>query len=208
MSLTFQPPTPHSRVNRISSPTRQIRAGLPRTEVLIFAMHDSETMIAGLLKAGARGYVLKSDSKRYLIGAIESLAGPTPFFTSQVSEALLRSFSTKPNRSGSTLTNRARSLLATPSATISSRHDSEPRNRHRPRPIRHRRRTAAINRGNLTDKTSCNPLNLPIPKSARPSIRLATQLVTRPCGIRSSGTRRAIGRRCRSREDDIAGGAI
>src|SRR4029453_7370708 len=34
--------------------TRQIRARLPKTEVLIFTMHDSETLIQELLSAGAR----------------------------------------------------------------------------------------------------------------------------------------------------------
>ena len=62
-------------VNGIEA-TRQIRARLPRTEVLIFTMHDNETLIEELLKAGARGYLLKSDAKRYLIAAIESLADP------------------------------------------------------------------------------------------------------------------------------------
>jgi DNA-binding NarL/FixJ family response regulator len=54
--------------------TRQIRAAQPRTEVLIFTMHDNETLIQELLKAGARGYLLKTDARRHLIGAIEALA--------------------------------------------------------------------------------------------------------------------------------------
>jgi DNA-binding NarL/FixJ family response regulator len=91
--------------------TRQIRARLPRTEVLIFTMHDNETLIQELLKAGARGYLLKSDARRYLIGAIESLALHRPFFTAKVSEALLDSFLTKPNREASSLTNRERSVV-------------------------------------------------------------------------------------------------
>jgi DNA-binding NarL/FixJ family response regulator len=91
--------------------TRQIRARLPRTEVLIFTMHDNETLIQELLKAGARGYLLKSDARRYLIGAIESLALHRPFFTAKVSEALLDSFLTKPSREGSSLTNRERSVV-------------------------------------------------------------------------------------------------
>ena len=70
--------------------TRQIRARLPRTEVLIFTMHDNETLIQELLKAGARGYLLKSDARRHLIGAIKSLALHGPFFTAKVSEALLK----------------------------------------------------------------------------------------------------------------------
>jgi DNA-binding NarL/FixJ family response regulator len=91
--------------------TRQIRARLPRTEVLIFTMHDNETLIQELLKAGARGYLLKSDARRHLIGAIESLALHRPFFTAKVSEALLDSYLTKPSREGSSLTNRERSVV-------------------------------------------------------------------------------------------------
>ena len=46
------------RINGMEA-TRQIRARLPKTEVLIFTMHDSEALIQELLKAGARGYLLK-----------------------------------------------------------------------------------------------------------------------------------------------------
>jgi len=91
--------------------TRQIRARLPRTEVLIFTMHDNEALTEQLLRAGARGYVLKSEANRYLIGAIESLARHKPFFAFHVSEALLRSYLTNSNKSGSTLTNRERNVV-------------------------------------------------------------------------------------------------
>jgi DNA-binding NarL/FixJ family response regulator len=91
--------------------TRQIRASLPNTEVLIFTMHDSEVLVQEMLRAGARGYLLKSDAKRYLIGAIESLATHKPFFTPQVSEALLHSFLTRPSRAVSPLSNRERSVV-------------------------------------------------------------------------------------------------
>ena len=97
-------------VNGIEA-TRQIRARLPKTEVLIFTMHDNETLIQDLLKAGARGYLLKSDAKRHLIGAIEALASHKLFFTAKVSEALLDSFLARPNREGSSLTNRERGVV-------------------------------------------------------------------------------------------------
>ena len=87
--------------------TRQIRARLPRTEVLIFTMQDNERLIEELLKAGARGYLLKSDAARYLVEAIEALAAHRPFFTAKVSEALLHSFRAR----GSSLTNRERTVV-------------------------------------------------------------------------------------------------
>src|SRR5262245_5941354 len=91
--------------------TRQIRAAQPRTEVLIFTMHDNETLIQELLKAGARGYLLKTDARRHLIGAIEALAAHKPFFTAKVSEALLDSFLSRPAREGSALTHRERGVV-------------------------------------------------------------------------------------------------
>ena len=91
--------------------TRQIRSVLPRTEVLIFTMHDNETLIGELLKAGARGYLVKTDAQRYLIGAIEALAAHKPFFTGKVSEALLDSFLSRPGGDGSALTHRERGVV-------------------------------------------------------------------------------------------------
>jgi DNA-binding NarL/FixJ family response regulator len=72
--------------------TRQIRSRLPRTEVLIFTIQDDQTVIDQLLRAGAKGYVLKTDAKRQLLEAIDSLASHKPFFSSQISETLLSSF--------------------------------------------------------------------------------------------------------------------
>jgi len=74
-------------------------------------MHDSETLIQELLKAGARGYLLKTDASRHLIGAIEALAAHKPFFTGKVSEALLESFLSRPTREGSALTYRERGVV-------------------------------------------------------------------------------------------------
>lgn len=72
--------------------TRQIRRDLPKTEVLIFTMHETEPLIREVLSAGARGYVLKSDAGRQVVSAVEALAHHKPFFTSKVSSALLDAF--------------------------------------------------------------------------------------------------------------------
>ena len=90
---------------------RQIRAQLPRTEVLIFTMYDNEMVVRELFKAGAHGYLLKSDARRYLLSAIESLASHKPFFTPQVSEALLESFLVQPGTEKATLTTRERGVV-------------------------------------------------------------------------------------------------
>jgi DNA-binding NarL/FixJ family response regulator len=90
---------------------RQIRQRLPRTEVLIFTMHENEVLIREILRAGARGYLLKTDASRYLIAAVRALATHTPYFSPSVSEELLRSFIERPDRECSALTPRERHIV-------------------------------------------------------------------------------------------------
>jgi DNA-binding NarL/FixJ family response regulator len=72
--------------------TRQIKARHPQIEILMFTMHDDETLIAQALEAGARAYLLKTDARAHLLSAVDALAVHKPFFTGQISETLLNSF--------------------------------------------------------------------------------------------------------------------
>jgi DNA-binding NarL/FixJ family response regulator len=87
--------------------TRQIRDRLRQTEVLIFTIHEDERR----LDAGARGYVLKSDNTEQLLDAIVSLAEHKPFFTTIVSEALLRASLTRQRRGGIRLSDWERTMV-------------------------------------------------------------------------------------------------
>jgi DNA-binding NarL/FixJ family response regulator len=69
--------------------TRQIRRAFPRIEVLILTVHESEQLVSEVLDAGARGYILKADTSRLLVTAIEALIQHRPFFTAAVSEVVL-----------------------------------------------------------------------------------------------------------------------
>ena len=89
--------------------TRQIRKDNPATEVLIFTMRDDSRVVQDVLRAGARGYLLKSDATHLLIAAVETVAAHKPFFTGVVSAALLGSFLTKGNPDA--LTTRERSVV-------------------------------------------------------------------------------------------------
>jgi len=91
--------------------TREIRAARPQTEVLIFTMYDSEPLLRELLEAGARGYLLKSDARKFLIAAVESLSNHKPFFTGSVSEALLSAYLSKGHAPDGVLTTRERSVV-------------------------------------------------------------------------------------------------
>ena len=72
--------------------TRQIRPRLPKTEILFFTMHDSDSLLQNALQAGARGYILKSDADEYLISAVRSVGQHKPFFTGRVSERMVETF--------------------------------------------------------------------------------------------------------------------
>lgn len=72
--------------------TRQIRRVSPGTEVLILTMQESEGLVRDVLAAGARGFVLKTDTSRLLLSAVEALAQGKPFFTGKVSELVLGGF--------------------------------------------------------------------------------------------------------------------
>jgi DNA-binding NarL/FixJ family response regulator len=69
--------------------TRQIVKTNPQTEVLILSMHQSEDVVREVLKAGARGYVLKSDADQNLVAAVQMLLQHKPFLTSDVTGVVL-----------------------------------------------------------------------------------------------------------------------
>jgi DNA-binding NarL/FixJ family response regulator len=68
---------------------RRIRKVSPGTEILILSMHQSDQLIRDILAAGVRGYVVKSDSDRDLVTAVEAIARHTPFLTSCATEVIL-----------------------------------------------------------------------------------------------------------------------
>jgi DNA-binding NarL/FixJ family response regulator len=84
----------------------------PRTEILLFTMHDREELVMDVLRAGVRGFVLKSDAEKHLIAAMDALSVRRPYFSGSVSETLLDRFlQSKPEPCASTLTLREREVV-------------------------------------------------------------------------------------------------
>lgn len=69
--------------------TRRLRAQVPDVRVLLFTSNDDYETVANGLAAGARGFVLKSDSAGNLEAAISALGANRPYFSWQVSEQIL-----------------------------------------------------------------------------------------------------------------------
>jgi DNA-binding NarL/FixJ family response regulator len=71
---------------------KRIRKASGSAEVLILSMHYSEQLIREIVDAGVRGYIVKSDSDRDLVMAVETLARHKPFFTPHATEVILGNF--------------------------------------------------------------------------------------------------------------------
>jgi DNA-binding NarL/FixJ family response regulator len=69
--------------------TRRLKQECPDVKVLLFTMHDDDETVGSGLAAGARGYILKTDSEQHLGAAISALSANRPYFSSLVSELLL-----------------------------------------------------------------------------------------------------------------------
>jgi DNA-binding NarL/FixJ family response regulator len=91
--------------------TRQIVKDSPRTEVLVFTVHQSEQLVREVLSAGARGYALKSDADRTLIAAVESVRQHRPFLAPAVTGIVLDGYM---HRSGALDDDRAEAAKVTP----------------------------------------------------------------------------------------------
>jgi DNA-binding NarL/FixJ family response regulator len=68
---------------------KRIKKASPHTEILILSMHYSDELVRQILDAGLRGYVIKSDSDRDLVTAVDTLSKHKPFFTPAARQAML-----------------------------------------------------------------------------------------------------------------------
>lgn len=101
---------------------RQILTSSPEVAILILTMHDSDNVVREVLRAGARGYLLKTDAGRDLVAAVEALQLQRTFFTTRVSQMVLDGFldrqtrmpdaiSKDDDRAGDALTSREREVI-------------------------------------------------------------------------------------------------
>jgi DNA-binding NarL/FixJ family response regulator len=72
--------------------TRQILRDNPRVKILILTIMDAERLVQAARDAGARGYILKSDAARVLVGAVQALEYDNTFFTARVAEMFLAGY--------------------------------------------------------------------------------------------------------------------
>lgn len=91
--------------------TLALKRELPRIEILLYTMHDREDLILDVLRAGARGFVLKSDTEKHLLAALDALSIHRPYFSGVISETLLERFLDSSPNNQATLTHREREVV-------------------------------------------------------------------------------------------------
>jgi two-component system, NarL family, nitrate/nitrite response regulator NarL len=94
------------------------KAELPDIRILMLSMHDSREYISTSVLRGARGYILKDVSTEEIVEAIETVAGGGTFFSSGVSDALLKR---QPSEHAMPLTVREQAVLRLVAAGKSNR---------------------------------------------------------------------------------------
>ena len=89
-----------------------LKREFPRIEILLYTMHDREEIVIEVLRAGVRGFVLKSDAEKHLIAALDALSLRRPYFSAAISDTLLEQFlDSKPHPLASSLTHREREVV-------------------------------------------------------------------------------------------------
>ena len=68
--------------------TRQVRQACPQTRVLALSMHSDPRFVVDVLKAGAKGYLLKDSAFAELVRAVEAVAAGGTYLSSQLADNL------------------------------------------------------------------------------------------------------------------------
>jgi len=88
--------------------TRQIVAEFPAIRVLAFSMHDDRRFVLNMLKAGAKGYLLKDCAFKDLVKAIRVVVANRIYLSSEVADILAQDYP-------ASATSKESSALQTPS---------------------------------------------------------------------------------------------
>ncbi|MGH9640360.1 MAG: response regulator [Bryobacteraceae bacterium] len=91
--------------------TRRMVTANPRIRVLVLSMHKEAVYVREILKAGARGYILKDAVDTELLNAVRSVARGDGYISPAVSGALLSDYRQNVTDPADLLSNREREVL-------------------------------------------------------------------------------------------------
>lgn len=91
--------------------TRKIMASVPRTRILALSMHKDSVYVREILRAGAKGYLLKDSIDHDLVAAVRAVAKGEGYLSPAVSEAVLSDYRRHVTAPLDLLTGREREVL-------------------------------------------------------------------------------------------------
>ena len=91
--------------------TRRLTASTPHTRVIALSMHKDSVYVREILRAGARGYLLKDSGAEDLVSAIRAVAKGESYLSPAVSNAVLDDYRKHVTNPIDLLTSREREVL-------------------------------------------------------------------------------------------------
>jgi len=91
--------------------TRRLAASMPHSRVLALSMHKDSVYVREILRAGARGYLLKDSVADDLVSAVRAVASGEGYLSPQVSNAVLDDYRRHATNPIDLLTSREREVL-------------------------------------------------------------------------------------------------
>jgi two-component system response regulator NreC len=90
---------------------REMRKASPKTAVILLTQHAESQYVAEALRAGVKGYVLKSQAAEDLVHAIHEVCKRSVYLSPKISPAILDAYRSKSGASENPLSGRERQVL-------------------------------------------------------------------------------------------------
>jgi two-component system, NarL family, response regulator NreC len=91
--------------------TRELKKCSPKTKVILLTQHDEEEYVTESLRAGVRGYVLKSQAGFDLVRAIQEVCRESVCLSPKISRAVVDAYLSKSYVAADPLSGRERQVL-------------------------------------------------------------------------------------------------
>jgi two-component system, NarL family, response regulator NreC len=90
---------------------REIEKSFRRTNSILLTQHDEDPYVTGALRAGVKGYVLKSQAATDLVSAIQQVSSGGIYLSPHISRAVVEAYRSKSDLASDPLTSRERQVL-------------------------------------------------------------------------------------------------
>ena len=90
---------------------RELQKASPKTKIILLTRHDEDQYVTESLRAGVKGYVLKSQAATDLVHAIQQVSRGAIYLSPSISRAVVEAYLSKTELPADPLTSRERQVL-------------------------------------------------------------------------------------------------